>query len=203
MKTSPSLLPLLRSQLQGDLLALTLLHPEQPYTLGDLAEQLRVSHTSVLREVNRLIEAGILTDRRVGRTRLVTVRTDTPLARPLTDLIAAAFGPVPLLTDALSEVPGATRAYLYGPWAARYNGENGPPPTDIDLLVVGDPDPDELSAAIVQPAHRLRREVNVHLTTPAAWSTPTDDPTLATIHAQPLVELPLTHTPITTWGTWD
>ncbi len=203
MKTSPSLLPLLRSQLQGDLLALTLLHPEQSYSLSDLAAELRVSHTSVLREVNRLIEAGILKGRRVGRTRLVNVQTGTPLIRPLTDLIAAAFGPVPLLTDALSAVPGAAQAYLYGPWAARYNGENGPQPTAIDLLVIGDPDPGELTAAIEQPARRLGREVNVHLTTAAAWSTPADDPALAAIHEQPLVELTLTQVPLTPWGAWD
>ncbi|MFD1046495.1 ArsR family transcriptional regulator, partial [Kibdelosporangium lantanae] len=140
MKPSPSLLPLLRSRLQGELLALVLLHPDREYGLTELAQEFGVSVTTVLREVVRLTEAGIVEDRRFGRNRLVKARTDTPLYRPLTELIAVTFGPVPLLTEALSQLPGVDEAYIYGSWAARYNGEPGPPPGDVDVLVVGSPD---------------------------------------------------------------
>ncbi|MET8414415.1 ArsR family transcriptional regulator [Streptomyces sp. NPDC005134] len=191
MKNSPSLLPLLRSQLQGDLLALTLLHPEQEFTLTELAHELRASHTAVLREANRLIEAGILSDRRVGRTRMLTARTDTPLARPLTELIAASFGPLPLLTEALRAVPGVDRAYIYGSWAARHAGEPGPPPADVDVLVVGTPDPDELFDVAEFAGRRLRREVNMHRVPAASWDTPSSDPFLTSVRERPLLELDL------------
>lgn len=192
MKISPSLLPLLRSQLQGELLAATLLHPEREFSLSELADRLGASHTAVLREANRLVEAGILSDRRVGRTRLLAARTDTPLARPLTELITVSFGPFPLLSEALHDVEGVERAYIYGSWAARYQGRPGPPPGDVDVLIVGAPDPDELFDIAESLSRHLQREVTMHRVSPSAWRSTTDDPFLAGVRERPLVELDLT-----------
>ncbi|MEU0534496.1 ArsR family transcriptional regulator [Amycolatopsis tolypomycina] len=191
MKASPSLLPLLRSRMQGELLALVLLHPEREYSITELGEAFGVSATTVLREVERLVAGGILEDRRVGRSRLVKARTDTPLYRPLTELISVTFGPLPLLAEALSGLAGVQEAYIYGSWAARYSGEPGPPPGDVDVLVVGSPDADELFDLAERVSRRLEREVNVHRIPPAAWAADTTDPFLTSVRARPLTPLPL------------
>ncbi|MGP3982585.1 ArsR family transcriptional regulator [Streptomyces sp. KR80] len=191
MKVSPSLLPILRSRLQGELLALVLLHPEREYSITELAADFGVTPTTVLREVDRLVGGGILTDRRVGRSRLVTARTDTPLYRPLSDLMSVSFGPLPLLAEALAGLEGVRHAYIYGSWAARYNGEPGPPPADVDVLVVGDPDPDALFDIAEDVSRRLRREVNMHRVTAEAWRGRTDDPFLTSVRERPLVQLNL------------
>jgi predicted nucleotidyltransferase len=189
MKISPPLLPILRSRLQGELLALVMLHPEREYTVTELADELRASHPAVLREVDRLVTGGILRDRRVGRSRLVASRTDTPVAAPLADLMAATFGPLPVLSEALAGFAGVRRAYLYGSWAARYKGEPGPPPADVDVLVVGDPDPDALFDLAEEASRRLRREVNVHRVPAEAWEADKDDPFLTSVRERPLIEL--------------
>jgi DNA-binding transcriptional ArsR family regulator len=191
MKVTPSLLPILRSRMQGELLALVLLHPEREYSITELAADFGVTPTTVLREVVRLTGGGILTDRRVGRSRLVKARTDTPLYRPLSDLMAVSFGPLPLLTEALAELAGVRQAYIYGSWAARYNGEPGPPPVDVDVLVVGDPDPDALFDVAEEVSRRLRREVNIHRVSADAWAARTDDPFLTSVRERPLVQLDL------------
>jgi predicted nucleotidyltransferase len=191
MKVSPSLLPLLRSQMQGELLALVVLHPEREFTLTELAHSLGASHTAVLREVNRLVGGGILRDRRVGRSRLVASRTDTALAGPLADLIAVTYGPLPVLSEALAGFAGVGEAYIYGSWAARHNGEPGPPPADVDVLVVGDPDPDSLFDLAENVSRRLGREVNVHRVTAEAWTAETEDPFLTGVRERPLVRLNL------------
>lgn len=191
MKVSPSLLPLLRSQMQGDLLALVMLHPEREFSLTELAGLLGASHTSVLREVDRLVGGGILRDRRVGRTRLVAGRTDTAVAAPLTELIAATYGPLPVLSEALAGFAGVREAYIYGSWAARYTGEPGPPPADVDVLVVGDPDPDALFDLAENASRRLLREVSVHRVSEQAWAADTDDPFLTSVRDRPLVRLDL------------
>jgi DNA-binding transcriptional ArsR family regulator len=191
MKPSPSLLPLLRSRMQGELLALILLHPDREYSLTELARACGVSVTTVLREVERLTDGGIVEDRRVGRNRLVKARTDTPLYRPLTDLIAVTFGPMPLLAEALSKLAGVSAAYIYGSWAARYGGEPGPPPGDVDVLVVGSPDADELFDLAERVSQRLGREVNVHRISPESWATSTTDPFLTSVRERPLTQLNL------------
>lgn len=55
-----------------------------------------------------------------------------------------------------------TAAYLYGSWAARFQGVEGRRPVeDIDLLVLGEPDCDGLYAHIDRAAERLGRQVQV------------------------------------------
>jgi DNA-binding transcriptional ArsR family regulator len=191
MKESPSLLPVLRSRLQGELLALVLLHPEREYSITELATDFGVSATAVLREVVRLVEGGILADRRVGRSRLVSARTDTPLYRPLSELMAASFGPLPVLSEALAGLGGVQQAFVYGSWAARYAGEAGPPPADVDVLVVGDPDADALFDIAEEASRRLRRDVNVHRVSAEAWDADTDDPFLVSVRERPRVRLNL------------
>ncbi|WP_410607524.1 ArsR family transcriptional regulator [Amycolatopsis sp. lyj-109] len=191
MKASPSLLPLLRSRMQGELLALVLLHPEREYNITELAKAFGVSATTVLREVERLVVGGILEDRRVGRSRLVKARTDTPLYRPLSEVLSVTFGPLPLLAEALSGVAGVREAYIYGSWAARYSGEPGPPPGDVDVLVVGSPDPDELFDLAEGVSRRLGREVNVHRISPSAWASSSSDPFLTSVRERPLAPLQL------------
>ncbi|AXB45083.1 ArsR family transcriptional regulator [Amycolatopsis albispora] len=191
MKTSPSLLPLLRSRMQGELLALVLLHPEREYTITELADACGVTATAALREVRRLSEGGILDERRVGRSRLVKARRDTPLYQPLSDLIAVTFGPMPLLAEALSGLEGVQDAYIYGSWAARYHGEPGPPPGDVDVLVVGTPDQDALFDLAERVSRQLGREVNVHRVAPEAWAGTTADPFLTSVRERPLLRLDL------------
>jgi len=186
-----TLLPLLRSRAQGDILALLYLHPDRAYSLSDVARRTRVSVKTVHQEANRLVEAGLLREERLGNNRMLRAVTDSLLTRPLTDLFAVTYGPLPVLTDALRGVPGIERALIYGSWAARYRGEPGPPPDDVDVLVIGDADPDDLDEA-VEPARRLlRREINVRRIPGGAWTANTTDPFLQSVQSRPLVELSL------------
>ena len=193
----PALLPLLRSQVQGELLALLYLHPDQEYSLTEIARHAGVSPKAVHHEAARLVEGGIVLDRRVGNTRLLRAAGDTPLSQPLTDLLAVTYGPLPVLTDALRSVAGVEQAYIYGSWAARHSGEAGPVPADVDVLVVGTADQDDLEdiARVVQP--RLKREVNIRRIRPAVWASPaSSDPFLESVRTRPLVRLDLGRAPV-------
>jgi len=187
---APPLLPLLRSQVQGDLLALLYLRPDREYSLTEAAARIGASVKAVHQEASRLVDAGLLVDRRLGNVRLVRAATDTPLTRPLTDLLAVTYGPLPVLTDALAAVSGVERALIYGSWAARYQGEPGPVPNDVDVLVIGTVDPDELDAVAQQAQRHLGRPVNIRRVRPAIWHrTDSGDPFLRSVREGPLVEL--------------
>jgi DNA-binding transcriptional ArsR family regulator len=188
----PPLLPLLRSRVQGDLLALLYLRPDREYSLTEAAAQIGVSVKAVHQEASRLVDAGLLTDRRLGNVRLLRAATDTPLSRPLTDLLAVPYGPLPVLSDALAGVRGVDRAFIHGSWAARYQGEAGPVPNDVDVLVVGTADQDDLDAVAQQAQRRLGRPVNIRRVRPASWRRPDPgDPFLRSVRERPLVELHL------------
>jgi predicted nucleotidyltransferase len=135
----PPLLPLLRSRLQADLLTLVLLNPGKEWTLSEFASRIRSTVSTVQREVVRAEQAGVLASPRVGNTRLVTAAR-SPLTGPLTELLLRSFGPLQVLAEELADVEGIEAAYIFGSWAARYIGESGRPPADLDVLVIGEPD---------------------------------------------------------------
>src|SRR5260370_12760905 len=76
------------------------------------------------------------------------------------------LGPCQVLADELADVPGIENAYLFGSWAARYAGQEGHPPADLDVLVIGRPDRDALDDAAQRAGPRLAREFNVPIPSP-------------------------------------
>ena len=67
----PLLAPILRSNMQGELLAALLLQPDREFTLSELAALTGAAHSQVHGEVTRLTTAGWALGRKVGRTRLI------------------------------------------------------------------------------------------------------------------------------------
>jgi predicted nucleotidyltransferase len=189
---SSPLLPLLRSRAQGDLLALLYLHPDREYSLTEAAALIGVSVKTVHTEASRLVAAGFVSDSRRGNARLLRAVTGTPVSRPLTDLLAVTYGPLPVLTDLLAGARGVAAAFIYGSWAARYLGEPGPVPHDVDVLVVGSADRDDLEEIARAAQDQLGRPVDIRRVSPAAWASPDQaDAFLASVRERPLVELPV------------
>lgn len=185
MRTSaPPLLPLFRSRLQGDLLARVLLASDSA-TISDLARQLGAPVATVQREVQRLEDAGVLTTRRVGRARVVEADTTNPAFDPLRQLVAIAFGPRQVVAEEFVGV-GADLVAIFGSWAARYSGEPGPPPGDVDVLVVGRPDRDEVYDAAERAQRRLARPVNTTIVSQSRW-TAAGEPFVKELKRRPLV----------------
>jgi DNA-binding transcriptional ArsR family regulator len=166
---SPSLLPVLRSQQQGEILALLLGDPDLELSLTEISERTGAPHPSVHREIERAEQAGLVTTRKVGNTRLVRANTASPYYPGLAEVLTRAFGVPAVLAEALRGVGGITAAYIYGSWAARHAGQSGQRPVgDIDVLILGDPDRDQLYNALSTVEGRLGRSVEATIRD-AAW----------------------------------
>jgi len=193
MENNPSwLLPLLRSRVTGALLALLYLHPDRDYSLTEAGKAIGASPKVMSTETDRLVTAGLVREARRGQARLIRAETSGPVSRPLTDLLAVTYGPLPVLTDLLSGVPGVAEAYIYGSWAARYLGEPGSVPHDVDILVVGMPDEDKLYDLAREAESRLGREVNIIAVSPQYWESPDPaDSFMRHVRERPLIKLEL------------
>ena len=157
---APALLPILRSQQQGEILALLLGDPDLELSLTEIATRTGAPHPSVYREIQRAEQAGLVTSRKVGNTRLVRANTSSPYYAGLAEVLTRAFGVPAVLAEALRDIEGITAAYIYGSWAARREGQSGQRPVgDIDVLVLGEPDRDQLYAALSTAEQRLARPV--------------------------------------------
>jgi AraC-like DNA-binding protein len=185
---SPALAPIFRSHLQGRLLAAVLLGT-YAVTIAALAQRVQAPESTVHREVERLVRTGVLTSRRAGRARLIEPNDDTPATRPLRDLVMIAYGPQYVLGQQLADVDGISKAFLYGSWAARFHGEPGALPNDIDVLIVGSPDRDDVHDRLLDASRLLQREVNPTFVSVDRWSDPSADPFLATVVSRPMVSI--------------
>jgi DNA-binding transcriptional ArsR family regulator len=190
---APSLLPVLRSQQQGEILALLLGDPELELSLTEIAERTITPHPSVYREIQRAEQAGLVTTRKVGNTRLVRANTDSPYYAGLAEVLTRAFGVPTILAEVLSRIQGITEAYVYGSWAARHQGGDGPRPVgDIDVLILGDPDRDQLYAALSAAEARLGRPVDAAIREPG-WLESGTGSFHDTVTSRPMLKLAISH----------
>ena len=191
-QSAPSLLPILRSQQQGEILALLLGDPDLELSLTEIASRTGAPHPSVHREIQRAEQAGLVTSRRIGSTRLVRANTASPYYAGLADVLTRAFGIPTVLANALRPLSGITAAYIYGSWAARHEGQVGPRPVgDIDVLVLGEPDRDQLYAALGATEERLGRPVQATIRD-SAWLDSGSGSFHDTVASRPLLKLALT-----------
>ncbi|MDE0497663.1 MAG: MarR family transcriptional regulator [Acidimicrobiaceae bacterium] len=189
VRSAPSLLPILRSRQQGEVLTYLMYDPDREISMSELAHRVGVPLSSVHREVERAEAAGIITSRRLGNTRFVRADTDSPYYDSLSDLLVRAFGPPHVLAEALEGVEGIEAAYVYGSWAARLHGVAGRRPVnDIDVLVLGEPDRAELYEALGGVEGRLGRPVNVVIRD-AGWLRDGSGSFHATVTERPVVAI--------------
>jgi DNA-binding transcriptional ArsR family regulator len=188
-RPAPSLLPILRSQQQAEILALLLGDPDLELSLTDIAERTNTPHPSVFREIQRAEQAGLVKSRKVGNTRLVRADISSPYHAGLADVLTKAFGVPAVLADALRPVQGIHRAYIYGSWAARHAGQPALRPVgDIDVVILGQPDRDQLFAALSGVEQRLGRSVEATIRD-ADWLDSGSGPFHQTVTSRPLLEL--------------
>ncbi|MFT4216903.1 MAG: ArsR family transcriptional regulator [Micropruina sp.] len=163
---APLLAPIFRSDGQARLLSALLLGDDE-LSVTDLATRTGSAYPSVHREVARLLDAGILAERQVGRTRLIRANAGNPIVPPLRDILLIVSGPAALLAEELRGIGGVESAFLYGSFAARVQGVEGPAPNDIDLMVIGTPDPDLVDEACDRVEDLVQRPVNATILTAA------------------------------------
>jgi predicted nucleotidyltransferase len=146
------------------LLADILDDPQREQSLADLTARLGIPSPSVHREIERAEHAGIVRSRRVGKTRLISADTTSPYFSPLRELLVRAFGVPAQVRRALEDIPGVEEAFIFGSWADRWHGERGTRPVgDVDVLVLGHPNRDQVYAAMHRVGLDVGREVQVQI----------------------------------------
>lgn len=170
----PPLLPILRSRFVGDLLALLASVPERWRAMGEIAGRTGGTYPTVTREIRRLEQAGLVEVEEVGRSKRVRPNVGNPLYSPLAELMVRAFGPAVVIGEEFGGLPGADEVSIFGSWAARYNGEGGATPNDIDVLILGGPDRDDVHAAARRAERRIGLPVNTVIRRADDWAAADD-----------------------------
>lgn len=125
-------------------------------------------------EIKRLTEAGLLTRRSVGRSALVRANLENRAVEPLTQLLLLTFGPLQVVAEEFAQLRGAREALIFGSWAARYRQSPGPPPNDLDVLVIGAPERAAVYDGAGRAQQRLGLPVNPVIRSEVAWQSASD-----------------------------
>lgn len=168
--TAPPIAPVLRSSSQGRLLAALMLDPEKAWTLTELAADVGVDPATASREIQRAELAGIVNVRRVGQAKMVSANPAGRHFAALREIVVAAFGPPAVIGEEFEDVEGVAAVVIFGSWAARAAGLPGPPPGDVAVLVLGDPDRAEVYDVAERSERRIGIEMNPTIRTVEEWA---------------------------------
>ena len=151
-------LPIFRTEIQARLLALLLLQPERRFKGVELAGLTNRIPQTVSKELRRLERAGVVEVEEMGTAKLYRAAADSPFYEHLRGLVELALGPEIELRRQLEQISGVEVAVIFGSWAS---GTRLRPTSDVDLLVVGTPNFDELVAAAAEVERLAAREIHI------------------------------------------
>lgn len=156
-------------------------------SIDELAERAGVSRVSVGTEVRKLARLGIVDVAKDGNRHMVSL-SQSPAARAVRALAVLAAGVPAIIEDEFGALSGVESVLVYGSWAARHAGEPGRLPQDVDVLVVGTAERDEVFDAAERAALRIGVPVEARRVTPEAWAA-AEDPFVRSIRERPLLAL--------------
>lgn len=146
----------LRSELRRKVLTFFYVNRTARVYVRQLAAALGTDSTNVSRELARLQREGFLRAEPEGRQLYYSVNREYPYLKPVFALLGGSVGIEPTLGVALRAIEGIEAAWIYGSFA---KGE-ADAASDIDVLIVGQPDQAQLAAEIRQAEKTVRREIN-------------------------------------------
>ncbi len=163
--------------------------PERSYHLSELRRLTELGSASLQRELNRLVDAGLLLSERVGNLRRFQANPRSPVFAELVALTRKSLGAAPLLYEALQ--PIATRlerAFIYGSVAKQTDTAQ----SDIDLMLVGENlTLNEILTLLMPLETQLGRKINPSSYTPAEYARRLAEPDsfVNRVLAQPILPL--------------
>lgn len=163
--------------------------PERSYHLSELRRLSGLGSASLQRELNRLVDAGLVHSERVGNLRRFQANPQSPVYTELLALTRKTLGAVPLLREALQ--PIATRlktAFIYGSVAKQTDTAQ----SDIDLMLVSeDLSLNEILTLLLPLETQLGRKINPNCYTPSEYARRLAEPDsfVNRVLAQPILPL--------------
>jgi predicted nucleotidyltransferase len=145
-----------KSRIRQDLLALFFTNPSQRYYLRELERTLGYSAGSIRRELLKFQKDNLFVTHRVGSLLYYSLNTRHPLFKELKGIVSKTVGVEGTVRKALSSFKNIRLAFIYGSFASSREKMA----SDIDLMIIGQPNTSLLNDKIAELERKLRREIN-------------------------------------------
>ena len=145
-----------KSKIRRDLLALFFTNPWQKYYIRELERLLGYSVGSIHRELLKFQKDALFNTQRVGNLLYYSLNTKHPLFNELKSIVSKTVGVEGSLKKMLQCIDKIKIAFIYGSFANKKERAI----SDIDLMVIGNPNTSELNEKIIGLEKLLKREIN-------------------------------------------
>ena len=162
MRTTSSI-DALFSKTRQAILAATFLDPQRWWYMRELARHLRVTPSTLQRELDSLVRGGILRQKREGKHVYFKAFSDSPIFQELRGIILKTAGLALVIRKALKPLADRIQwAFIYGS-VARAEEHSA---SDVDLMIVGRIGLADLSSPLRKAEQKISRAVNPTVYTP-------------------------------------
>lgn len=147
--------------------------PDRNFHLSELRRLTGLGSASLQRELNRLVDAGLIHSTRIGNQRHFQANPDSPVYIELVAITRKTLGVVPLLQNALRALaPRLELAFIYGSVAKQTDTAR----SDIDLMLVGAPlTLGEVLENLLPAEELIGRKINPTIFTPVEYARRLDE----------------------------
>jgi len=157
MGTTNVLSETLFGQTRAAVLSVLYSHVGETFYLRQLARLTEIAVGPVQREMRQLVAAGLVTRKTVGTQTLYTANQKSPVFREIKNLVNKTVGMHDALSDALDPLRERINlAFVYGSVARSRETEH----SDVDLMIIGRVDFDEVVESLAGAEKTLHREIN-------------------------------------------
>jgi len=145
-----------KSKIRQDLLALFFTNPNKKFYLRELERILGYSAGSIRRELLKFQKDDLFTTENVANLLYYSLNMDHPLYNELKSIVFKTVGIEGSLKKELCSISKIKAAFIYGSFASDQHKAT----SDIDIMIIGNPDPSLLNERIARLENKLKREIN-------------------------------------------
>jgi len=139
--------------------------PQKSYYLRQLGRIIGKEPGVFQKDTNKLVESGILLSEYQANSRFFKLNKNHPLYPEFKSIFFKTLGAEGKLKEILGKIQDIKVAFIFGSFAK--NKEDSF--SDIDLMLIGNPDEDLLISKISKLESQLDREINYHIFSLTDW----------------------------------
>jgi len=145
-----------KSKTREAILVLFFTNPQRKFYLQELKRMLGFSAGNIRRELLKLAADNLFITEKTGNLLYYVLNTKHPLFNEIKSIVSKTAGVEYSIKDELLKLGNIKTAFIFGSFASKKEGKN----SDIDLMIIGNPDITKLNNKILLLENKLNREIN-------------------------------------------
>ena len=148
-----------KSKIRQKILKLLFANEEKSFYLSEIARIAGTSAGNAQRDLEKLVKEGIAKSDKKANLRYYSLDKKNPAFADIENIVRKTIGIEAELAEIFRKLKGVDFVFIFG----SYVKEGLKNESDIDIVIIGKPDEDELNRKISQLEKTIGREINYHL----------------------------------------